>query len=75
MPILPHIHKEGTFDMYNYQSDATQFLNNYLQKNPQEAEQRLKNRNLLWDVELDSEEQAGFEAAKLPKKPYAYQPD
>ncbi|MFS6937111.1 DUF3460 family protein [Neisseria animaloris] len=61
--------------MYHYKSDATRFIDEFLEKNPQEAEQRLKNRSLLWDVELNSEEQAGFEAAKLPKKPYAYQPD
>ncbi len=61
--------------MYHYQSDATQFLNEYLEQNPQEAEQRLKNRQLLWDVALSPEEQAQYEAAKLPKKPYAYQPD
>lgn len=61
--------------MYNYKSEATQFLEEYLNKNPQEAEQRLKNRALLWDVELNPEEQANFAAAALPKKPYAYQPD
>lgn len=61
--------------MYNYKSEATQFLEEYLDKNPQEAEQRLKNRALLWDVELNPEEQANFAAAALPKKPYAYQPD
>lgn len=60
---------------YNYKSDTTQFLNEFLEQHPEEAEQRLKNRHLLWDVELNPEEQAGFEAAKLPKKPYAYQPD
>lgn len=61
--------------MYHYKSEATQFLENYIEQHPEEAEQRLKNRALLWDVVLDSEEQAGYEAAKLPKKPYAYQPD
>lgn len=62
--------------MYDkYQSDATQFLNQYLEQHPEEAEQRLKNRGLLWDVTLNPEEEAGFEAAKLPKKPYAYQSD
>lgn len=61
--------------MYHYQSEATQFLNQYLEEHPEEAARRLKNRALLWDVELDPEEQADFEAAKLPKKPYAYQPD
>ena len=61
--------------MYHYQSEATQFLNDYLTQHPEEAEQRLKNRVLLWDVQLNPEEQTQFEAAKLPKKPYAYQPD
>lgn len=61
--------------MYDYQSDATKFLNQYLEQHPEEAEQRLKNRGLLWDVELNPEEQQAFAAAKLPKKPYAYQPD
>lgn len=61
--------------MYHYQSDATQFLNQYLEQNPQEAEQRLHNRSLLWEGKASAEELAGFEACKLPKKPYAYQPD
>lgn len=61
--------------MYHYQSEATRFLNDYIEKHPEEAQQRLKNRGLLWDVELNPEEQAGYEAAKLPKKPYAYQTD
>lgn len=61
--------------MYDYQSEATRFLNQYIEEHPQEAEQRLANRGLLWDVELKPEEQAAFAAAALPKKPYAYQPD
>lgn len=62
--------------MYDkYQSDTTKFLNEFLQQHPEEAEQRLKNRNLLWDVQLNAEEQAGFQAANIPKKPYTYQPD
>ena len=61
--------------MYHYKYDATQFIDDYIEKHPQEAEQRLKNRALLWDVELNPEEQAGFEAAELPKPPYAYQAD
>lgn len=61
--------------MYDYQSDATRFLDGFLEEHPGEAERRLANRALLWDVELNPEEQKGFEAAKLPKKPYAYQTD
>ncbi|QMT30706.1 DUF3460 family protein [Alysiella filiformis] len=62
--------------MYDkYQSDTTQFLNDLIQKNPELEQERLQNRALLWDVTLNPEEQAQYEAAKLPKKPYAYQPD
>ena len=61
--------------MYDYQSEATQFINDYLEKHPEEAKRRLENRGLLWDVELNPEDEANFAAAKLPKKPYAYQPD
>lgn len=62
--------------MYDkYQSDVTQFLNDYLKQHPEEEAQRLKNRGLLWDVELNPEEQENFAAAQLPKKPYTYQPD
>ncbi len=58
--------------MYNYQSDTTKFLNEYIGQHPEEAEQRLKNRGLLWDVELNPEEQEDFAAANVAKKPYAY---
>lgn len=62
--------------MYDkYQSDTTQFLNELVAKNPELQAERLKNRGLLWDVQLNPEEQKAFAAAALPKKPYAYQPD
>ena len=66
-----HLH-ERSDNMYDYQSDATKFLNEYIEKHPEEAERRLKNRELLWDVELKAEEQAAFAAAKVAKKPYTY---
>lgn len=59
--------------MYNYQSDFTQFMNEYLEKNPDVAASRLTNRGKLWDVKLKDEEQADFEAAELPKPAYTYQ--
>ena len=49
--------------MYHYQSDATQFLNAYLEKHPEEEKNRLQNRALLWDVELNPEDEANFAAA------------
>ena len=59
--------------MYNYQSEFTQFMNDYLEKNPEVAEGRLTNRGLLWDVTLKDEEQNNFDAAELPKPAYTYQ--
>ena len=61
--------------MYNYQSETTQFLNQYLDENPEVAAERLENRAMLWDVTLSPEEQQNFAAAALPKPPYAYQAD
>lgn len=61
--------------MYDYQSDATKFLNNFLKEHPEEEKKRLENRLLLWDVQLNADEQAGFAAAKTPKKPYTYYQD
>ncbi|ATD65055.1 DUF3460 family protein [Neisseria weixii] len=58
--------------MYHYKSDATQFLDQLVADNPELEQERLANRDLLWDVELKPEEQAGFEAAKVAKKPYTY---
>ena len=58
--------------MYNYQSDATQCLQKYIEEHPEEQERRLQNRGLLWDVELNPEEQADFAAGKVAKKPYTY---
>ncbi|MRN36938.1 DUF3460 domain-containing protein [Neisseria sp. N95_16] len=61
--------------MYQYKSDATQFLDQLVADNPELEQERLANRDLLWDVELKPEEQAGFEAAKVAKKPYTYYQD
>lgn len=61
--------------MYDkYQSDTTQFLNDLIQKNPELEQERLQNRALLWDVTLNPEEQAQYEAAKLPKNPTPISP-
>ncbi|HGO7540841.1 TPA: DUF3460 family protein [Neisseria meningitidis] len=61
--------------MYHYQSEATQFLNRLIEEKPELEQQRLENRGLLWDVELNPEEQENFEAVKVAKKPYTYYQD
>ena len=66
--LRPYPH--GAYKMYHYKSEATQFLDKLIEDNPQLETQRLENRHLLWDVELNPQEQAEFEAAKVAKKPY-----
>ncbi|HFB0501356.1 TPA: DUF3460 family protein [Neisseria gonorrhoeae] len=61
--------------MYHYQSEATQFLNRLIEEKPELAQERLKNRGLLWDAELNPEEQKNLESAKVAKKPYTYYQD
>ena len=60
---------------YNYQSDTTQFLNELIKNQPELETERLANRGLLWDVQLNADEQKGYQEARVPKKPYTYQPD
>ncbi len=59
--------------MLNYVSDYTKFMNDYLEKNPEIAAERVTNRGILWDVELNPEQQDDFKEAELAKPAYAYQ--
>ena len=61
--------------MYAYKSDATQFLNDYLQNHPEEVEQRIQGRLRLWDVELNPDEEKDFAKAAAPRGAYFYQAD
>lgn len=56
-----------------YKSEATQFIEQLKAQRPTlESEQRA-GRALLWDREQDRNAQAGFDAARVPQKPYVYQ--
>jgi len=56
-----------------YTSDVTQMIQELKAKKPTlEAEQRA-GRSLLWDKNLDRQQQAEFQAAKVPQQPYVYQ--
>ena len=57
----------------DYQSEATQFINKLKEQKPQLAEGQLEGRSLLWDKDLDRDEQADFKAARVAQKPYVYQ--
>ncbi|KZE34352.1 hypothetical protein AVW16_06545 [Crenobacter luteus] len=58
-----------------YQSDFTRFMNGFLEQNPQVDSQRRELRLTWWDRKLDLDEQRRFKEARVPQKPYVYQPD
>ena len=58
-----------------YQSEFTQFMNDYLTKNPQVDTERRELRLTWWDRKLDLEDLRRWNASKVAQKPYVYQPD
>ncbi|GGX86844.1 hypothetical protein ACG97_07090 [Vogesella sp. EB] len=58
-----------------YQSEFTQFMNDFLAKNPQVESERRELRLTWWDRKLDLEDLRRWNASKVPQKPYVYQPD
>jgi len=58
-----------------YTSEITQFIEEMKASKPTlEAEQRA-GRALLWDRDIDRDEQAEYGAARVPQQPYVYQTD
>ena len=56
-----------------YKSEITQFIEEMKAKKPTlEAEQRA-GRALLWDRDLDGDEQAEYNEARVAQQPYVYQ--
>ena len=56
-----------------YKSEITQFIEEMKAKKPTlEAEQRA-GRALLWDRDLDRDEQAEYSEARVAQQPYVYQ--
>ena len=57
----------------DYQSEVTQFINKLKEQKPQLEAGQLQGRALLWDKDLDRDEQADFKAGRVEQKPYVYQ--
>ena len=56
-----------------YKSEITQFIEEMKAKKPTlEAEQRA-GRALLWDRDIDRQEQASYKAGLVAQQPYVYQ--
>lgn len=59
--------------MAMYESEHTQFIREWLAKNPQELEEQKKGRALWWDKTPQSPDtQRRAIEAEVPQKPYYY---
>jgi hypothetical protein len=59
---------------YNYVSEATRFIREILQQNPQIVEQQKKNRATWWDKPQDLETSKERSDAAVPAPAYVYFP-
>jgi hypothetical protein len=59
---------------YNYQSEATQFINELKQKNPNIEVGQREGRALLWDkAPIDLEQIERTKQSRVPQQAYVYQ--
>ncbi|WP_374335758.1 DUF3460 family protein [Leeia sp.] len=56
-----------------YQSEFTDFINRYLEQNPQVAAERLERRAVWWDKPVDATFEKGATEAKVKQNGYYYQ--
>lgn len=61
------------FARAHYTSDATQFIESLKQSRPELEAQQRQGRALLWDQQIDRQQAAQAQAARVPQKPYVYQ--
>ncbi|MEJ5150187.1 DUF3460 family protein [Comamonas sp. MYb396] len=57
----------------DYQSDTTQFLLKLKADKPELEQGQREGRALLWDKDLDRQQQAEYKTARVAQKPYVYQ--
>ncbi|CAM5465103.1 DUF3460 family protein [Eoetvoesiella caeni] len=57
----------------HYESEITQFLNQYKKQHAGTEQRQREGRARLWDKQIDPELQEGFRAARVPQQPYVYQ--
>ena len=58
--------------MSGYVSETTQFLREFLEKNPQVVEKQRKHRITWWDRPQDLDERQKLDESKVPQKAYVY---
>ncbi|MFM6995855.1 MAG: DUF3460 family protein [Limnohabitans sp.] len=57
----------------DYQSDATQFIEQLKREKPELDRQQQEGRALLWDKSVDRELWKDLRAGRVAQKPYVYQ--
>ena len=57
----------------DYQSDATQFIDQLKASRPELDQQQQAGRALLWDKQVDRKIWGEYRDAQVPQKPYVYQ--
>jgi len=57
----------------DYQSDATQFINQLKSSRPELDQQQQAGRALLWDKQVDRKIWGEYRDAQVAQKPYVYQ--
>ena len=57
----------------DYQSDATQFINQLKASRPELDQQQQVGRALLWDKQVDRKIWGEYRDAQVAQKPYVYQ--
>ena len=57
----------------DYQSDATQFINQLKADKPELEKQQLAGRALLWDKQVDRSVWSEYRSGQVEQKPYVYQ--
>lgn len=58
-----------------YESDFTKFMREWMEKHPEEQDERRKGRALWWDKPQDLATLRSAKEAAVPQKAYYYQPD
>ncbi|CAM3433593.1 DUF3460 family protein [Paracidovorax anthurii] len=57
----------------DYQSDATQFLQQLKSQKPELPAQQVAGRALLWDKQVDRDIWQEYDEGRVAQKPYVYQ--
>lgn len=60
------------FQRPHYRSDTTDFINDLKNARPELDEQQVQGRALLWDKELDRQQQAEVNAGNVQPTAYVY---